>query len=113
MTTTTNIVRSCEVCGNQTLHDFLDLGEQPLCDDLVPIGNSARVPTYPTVISWCSRCRTAHQKYQVPKKTLFPDSYHYRAAMTKDVLDGMQELVDRVEKYAGSLAGKIVLDMSA
>jgi SAM-dependent methyltransferase len=111
MTAATKSISSCEVCGGTYLADFLDLGQQPLCDDLVPIGNSARVSTYPAVIAWCPTCKTAHQKYQVPKKTLFPDTYHYRGAMTKDVLDGMQELVDRVNAYSGGLAGKVVLDV--
>lgn len=111
MTAQVTQIRSCEVCGSDRLVDVLDLGNQPLCDDLVPIGNAARVTSYPTFIVWCAACKTAHQKYQVPKTTLFPDSYHYRAALTKDVLDGMQELVDRVAAQTGPLAGRTVLDI--
>lgn len=111
MSAHTRFVTTCEVCGAGALSDFLDLGEQPLCDDLVPIGSDVRVPTYPTRIAWCPVCRTGHQRVQVEKTALFPDSYHYRAAMTKDVLDGMQELVDEVERVAGGLAGRTVLDV--
>ena len=29
----------CEVCGNKSLKSVLDLGQNPLCDDLIKIGN--------------------------------------------------------------------------
>ena len=29
-------ITSCEVCGEEQLVPLMDLGEQPLCDDLVP-----------------------------------------------------------------------------
>ena len=48
---------------------------------------------------------------QVSKQVLFPDSYHYRARFTKDVLDGMASLVASCEEKLGSLAGKTVLDV--
>ena len=35
-----------------------------------------------------------YQKYQIPKKDLFPNSYQYRSRFTKDVLDGMRSLVN-------------------
>ena len=37
-------------------------------------------------------------KYNVNKKVLFPKNYHYRSANTNDVLLGMKNLVDEMEK---------------
>ena len=37
----------CEVCGNTNLKPFLDLGTQPLCDDLIPFGDESNVKKYP------------------------------------------------------------------
>ena len=34
-----NQIQCCEVCGNTTLEPVINLGEHPLCDDLVPIGD--------------------------------------------------------------------------
>lgn len=104
-------IKKCEVCGNQEMIEVLNLGTHPLCDDLVPIGNSAICKEYPIVIMYCCKCYTAHQKYQVEKKLLFPKDYHYRARMTGSVLSGMSELVDSCEKIFGDLTGKIALDI--
>ncbi|MEM6309324.1 MAG: class I SAM-dependent methyltransferase [Pseudomonadota bacterium] len=104
-------IDTCEVCGNDQLVPVLDLGEQPMCDDLVPIGNPARPTPYPLKLLGCRRCITVHQAFQVEKKALFPMDYHYRAALTKDVVDGMRELVQAVAEQVGSLSGRTVLDI--
>lgn len=102
---------SCEVCGNAKLEPVLDLGAHPMCDDLVPVGDSRVCREYPIDILYCSRCATAHQRFQVPKQDLFPKTYHYRSRFTADVLNGMSALVDSCEKRLGSLSGKAVLDI--
>ena len=75
-------ITSCEVCNNQELTPVLDLGSHPLCDDLIPIGDATVCKEYPIEILFCEKCLTGHQRYQVPKKTLFTESYHYRSRMT-------------------------------
>jgi 2-polyprenyl-3-methyl-5-hydroxy-6-metoxy-1,4-benzoquinol methylase len=54
---------------------------------------------------------TSHQRFQVPKKILFPRTYHYRARFTGDVLLGMKSLVSAYEKNVQSLEGLKVLDI--
>jgi len=107
----TKIITKCEVCDNETLVEGINLGMHPLCDDLIPIGDSRTSEEYPIHILFCEKCYTAHQKYQVPKQKLFTPEYHYRARFTKDVLDGMKGLVDDIESKFGSLEGKKVLDI--
>ena len=34
-----NIIKICEVCDNKKLLNVLDLGDHPLCDDLLEIGS--------------------------------------------------------------------------
>jgi hypothetical protein len=104
-------ISSCEVCRNDVLEPVLDLGLSPLCDDLVPIGDTRVCAEYPIDILFCRRCRTAHQRFQVPKEKLFPSSYHYRSRFTADVLAGMDELVASCERRLGSLGGRTVLDV--
>jgi SAM-dependent methyltransferase len=104
-------IHRCEVCGAASLRPVLDLGRHPLCDDLVAIGDSRVCKEYPIEILFCDTCRTAHQRFQVPKQELFPSTYHYRSRQTLDVLNGMRRLVAAcVEKY-GDLSGKKVLDV--
>lgn len=104
-------IDSCEVCGNRTLRSVLDLGNHPMCDDLVAVGDPRHPNLYPINILYCTECNTAHQAYQVPKQQLFPDTYHYRARNTADVLSGMRQLVARCEAQVSSLQGLRVIDI--
>lgn len=104
-------IGKCEVCGSADLVPVLDLGNHPMCDDLIPEGNSSKCQTFPINIMYCRQCNTAHQKHQVPKIQLFPKTYHYRSRFTADVLSGMSALVDSVETKLGSLNGRVVIDV--
>ena len=105
------IVDTCEVCKSTHLREILNLGEQPLCDDLIEIGSSNVNHRYPIVVLYCDNCNTAHQKFQISREVLFPSNYHYRAGLTKDVLSGMRDFVSECEIRVGSLKGKKVIDI--
>lgn len=104
-------IGTCEVCGNDQLLPVLNLGLNPLCDDLIPIGDLRVCKEYPIEIVFCEKCITAHQRFQVPKQELFPSSYHYRSRFTADVLNGMKELVASYEEKLGDSKNKKVLDV--
>ncbi len=104
------IVRSCEVCGSDILPTVLNIGDHPLPDDLVPVGTDRACDEYPLEVAFCNVCKTAHQRFQLPRKQLFFPEYHYRGGQTKDVLMGMEQLVDAIEHYL-RLGGKHVLDV--
>jgi hypothetical protein len=104
-------VTSCEVCGNKSLDQVMNLGNLPIPDDLVAIGGMRACETYPTEILFCDTCKTAHQRWELPKQKVFHPDYHYRAANTKDVLDGLKQLVDTVEARNGPVKGFKVLDV--
>ena len=101
----------CEVCGTSDLELVLRLGSHPLCDDLVPVGQTRKVLQHPQEILLCHQCLTAHQRFQVPKETLFPSDYHYRSRLTVDVLNGMQQLVNEVLESHPPVPGAKVLDI--
>jgi hypothetical protein len=88
----------------------LDLGLHPLPDDLVKIGDDRKCDEYRLEVLFCDRCKTAHQKYQLPREQLFFPEYHYRGGQTQDVLSGMEQLVDSVEDHF-SVRGAYVLDI--
>ncbi|SHL53064.1 Putative zinc binding domain-containing protein [Bradyrhizobium lablabi] len=104
-------ITSCEVCGSVDLRLAVDLGFHPMCDDLVAVGDDRACREYPIEILFCDVCRTAHQRFQIPKHELFPATYHYRSRHTADVLNGMKDLVAACEQSLGSLAAKKVLDI--
>lgn len=104
-------ITSCEVCGSARLTPGIDLGLHPMCDDLVPVGNDYVCKEYPIDILYCETCRTAHQRFQIAKRELFPATYHYRSRHTADVLNGMKELVAACEATLGSLDAKKIFDV--
>ena len=101
----------CQVCGTEGLARVLNLGNHPLCDDLIPITSNLKCKEYPIDIVYCKNCYTAFQNYEVDKKILFPKSYHFRARVTGSLLTGMKDFVDSTEKRLGDLTGKLVLDV--
>ncbi len=106
-----NEISFCEVCGSTDLVSVLDLGMHPLCDDLVPMDSNRKCEEYPIEILHCPKCNTSHQRFQVDKKVLFPRTYHYRASLTNDVLDGMKNLVNEHINQYGDIKGLKVLDV--
>ena len=102
------IIKKCQVCSNRNLKQILDLGNQPLCDDLKKKGVGRK---YKTKIIFCDKCFTAFQKYNVDKKILFHKNYHYRARNTKDVVNGMKELANSALKKIHKSGRINVLDI--
>ena len=102
------IIKKCQICSNKNLKQILDLGNQPLCDDLKKKGVGKK---YKTKIIFCDKCFTAFQKYNVDKKILFHKNYHYRARNTKDVVNGMKELANSALKKIHKSGRINVLDI--
>tara|TARA_B100000700_G_scaffold299502_1_gene366636 strand:+ start:2669 stop:3889 length:1221 start_codon:yes stop_codon:yes gene_type:complete len=105
------VISSCEVCGNKKLENVLDLGSHTLCDNLMKVGNEKATEKFPIKVLFCKKCFTAHQACQIEKHLLFPDSYHYRARFTKDVINGLDELANSIEKILGDINKKVILDI--
>jgi SAM-dependent methyltransferase len=104
-------INACEVCTSTTLEPVLNLGLHPMCDDLVKIGENRICQKYPIEILFCASCKTAHQRFQIPKELLFPKTYHYRSINTEDVMLGLQDLVMSCVQRLGDLNKKKVLDI--
>ena len=50
----TGQVKACQICGNEKLYKVLNLGHQPLADDLMPVNQGQKeVLYYPLSISFC------------------------------------------------------------
>ena len=48
----------CEVCNSSGLRPVLDLGLNPLCDDLIKIGSKKKNNLYKIKILLCKTCIT-------------------------------------------------------
>ena len=106
------MTNSCEICNSKKyLVKILDLGSLPLVDDLIKVNSRKKNKLYKTQILYCKKCYTAYQKYNVKKKVLFPDKYHYRSSLTNDVIMGMESLVKDTKRFVKTYKNKVVLDV--
>ena len=89
----TGQVKACQICGNEKLYKVLNLGHQPLADDLMPVNQGQKeVLYYPLSISFCKKCILLQNDYIVGDNKLYPKSYHYIPGITKDVLKNFEKL---------------------
>ena len=107
------MINVCEVCGNIVEGPIIDLGSHPLNDDMHRIGTNYVARKYRQEIQLCTGCFTAHQLHPVEKETLFFPEYRYRGSVTKDVLSGMEDLIDNALHFYGSKRLLRVLDIGA
>ena len=82
-----------------------------MCDDLITVGSKRKNKLYKTDIIFCKNCIIAYNKHLVNPKKLFPKNYHYRAGLTKDVLEGMNNLDKDSSKMFKGVSNKKVLDI--
>jgi hypothetical protein len=107
------LVETCEVCGNLLAGPRIDLGSHPLNDDMYRIGTVHSAQRYRQEIQLCSHCFTAHQLHPVQKEILFFPEYRYRGSVTKDVVSGMDDLIDNALRFYGTSDHLKVLDIGA
>lgn len=101
----------CEIC-NKKLKKSFTLGSVPIADNLKKNKKlSLTTKKYPVIILHCQSCQTLFQKKIINKKKLFHNNYHYRPRFTKDVLEGMKDLVKKLKNKEGKLTGKKILDI--
>jgi len=103
----------CEVCKNMDLVSVLDLGEHPLCDDLIPVGNDIECSKFPINIVFCRVCYTAFQNHEVDKKILFPKSYPYTTTTTKILRENFLRLRNQIDKNNFLKKNDLIIDIGS
>lgn len=86
-------IKYCQICGNKKLEKFLDLGFQPLADDLKRINKPERDTIfYPLNVNLCGKCLILQTGYIVGDNKLYTKDYHYTPGITKDVVKNFDEM---------------------
>lgn len=101
----------CSICLKKVKLLKYDLGKFPLCDDLIKIGSSKKNKLYKIILRYCEGCNTVFNIHKIKKTKIFSKNYHYRAKLTKDVLNGQKNLVETLIKNYGSINKKTFLDI--
>jgi 2-polyprenyl-3-methyl-5-hydroxy-6-metoxy-1,4-benzoquinol methylase len=86
-------VTRCRVCGNSELVPYLDLGNLPLANNLVLIGEEAK--KYPLKIAYCSECYLSQLTVVVDPKVLYKN-YPYRSSVSVTFQKHCYELCEKL-----------------
>ena len=94
-------LKHCQICNKKNLVKILDLGFQPLSDDLKEIKNGNQETIfYPLTVSFCKSCILLQNDFIVGDKDLYPKTYHYLPGITKDVVDNFSNMSKfLIQKY--------------
>ncbi|MCK4364482.1 MAG: class I SAM-dependent methyltransferase [Thermoplasmatales archaeon] len=63
-------IKTCRICNNKNIVEFLDLGEQPPANSLMKNIDDEEV-FYPLSLSWCPECNLVQLNHTVDPKELF------------------------------------------
>jgi len=86
----------CRGCGRQNVRLFLDLGDQPHCNRLIPSSLAGRKePYYPLRVGYCADCTMVQIDYTIPKESMFTD-YPYVSGTTKTLVQHFKDTAERL-----------------
>ena len=87
------IVKFCKKIKN-----VLDLGYQPLADDLKNF-NLIRYKLLSNINWFLQKCILLQNNYIVDDRVLYTKNYHYRPGITKDVVNNFKEMSLKLSKF--------------
>lgn len=103
----------CRGCGEKTVTPFLDLGDQPHCNRLIPAHLSDKQePRYPLVVGFCTNCTLVQISHTIPKESMFLD-YPYVSGTTKTLVAHFKETAERLAATYDLKPGDLVVDIGS
>ena len=87
----------CQICNSKNINLVIDLGFQPLADDLVIEKNkNLPVTIYPIKIYLCKFCRLLQNNFIVGDRKLYNKHYHYIPGISKTVEKNLFDLAKKL-----------------
>lgn len=105
-------INYCQICGNKKIKTVLDLGYQPLADDLKDYNSDNNGTNFfPIVIGFCKKCILLQNNYIVDDRNLYTKNYHYRPGITKDVVNNFKNMSQKLSKLYNLNSQSVVADI--
>lgn len=103
----------CRGCGSSRISHFLDLGDQPHCNRLIPPEKAGqREPYFPLRVGFCEECTLVQIDHTIPKEDMFTD-YPYVSGTTKTLVAHFKDTAARLVKTYGLKPGARVVDVGS
>ena len=104
---------ACRGCGEREVEIFLDLGEQPHCNRLIPpAAADRREPHFPLRAGYCHHCTLVQIDHTIPKEDMFSD-YPYVSGTTKTLVAHFKETAERLATRYGLGPSDLVVDIGS
>lgn len=89
-------VTNCRVCKSTNLTKYIDLGSQPLPNNLLEIPSESK--TYPLAVLFCNECFLSQLSVVVDPKIMFSE-YSYHSSVSKTFQEHCYELALDCKKF--------------
>ena len=110
----TGFLNYCQICYSKDLLEVMNLGYQPLADDLIKVSEFNRECIYyPIKINLCKKCRYLQNNYIVGDKILYNKDYHYRPGISKSVVDNLSMLANETIRNYDLKPEDLVVDIGS
>lgn len=106
MTDNCTELNKCLCCGSEDITKFLDLGIQPLANNLLE-NDSQTTPEFPLVVNHCNSCWHSQLSISVDPEILFQD-YYYVTGTSKTMHEYCESLAEQIHQHVGGTDKKIL-----
>ena len=89
------VVDSCRSCAGPLPDAFLDLGETPVANRLLPSVDAAD-SLYPLCVAHCPSCSLVQLKYELPAEAIFGSNYPYFSSFSDAFVEHARQHADRL-----------------
>lgn len=102
-------IKNCLVCGKKNLIKYLDLGKQPLANNL---SKKINVSKYPLEVLYCKNCYHNQLNYEIKKEKLF-SNYLYLSSQSKTLQKHFDKSAIKYIKLFGLKKNSCIIDVGS
>lgn len=102
-------IKNCLVCGNKKLFKYLDLGQQPLANNL---SKKFKLATFPLEVTYCQKCYHNQLNYEVKKERLF-SNYLYLSSQSKTLQNHFNKTAQKYIKLFNLKKSSCIVDVGS
>ena len=103
-------INFCQICYTKKIQQIMDLGYQPLADDLKNNSNTPSV-NYPIKVFFCKQCRLLQNNFIVSDKKLYNKDYHYRPGISATVVNNLHNMALQLISLYSLKKNDLIVDL--
>ncbi len=101
----------CQSCDSDELEEFLDLGDQPICNRFLSTRTSLK--EYPLAVAFCHKCHLAQLVRFPPSEEIWNEDYSYLTGTTPEASEYFDIAAYSLIRKLGLQQGDLVLDVGS